>query len=362
MAVPIKIPDVGTTVEEITIVKWRKQKGEVIKRGEVIAEIETDKAVVELESIAEGKILEILFKEGDIVKQGTVIAYVGEETETISEISGKKSGVRISPALLNLAKRLGVDINTIKPSAADGIITRQDVLDAARKTTKEQKSLEDITEMTVHQRSLINTLNISLGVPVFHIISCIDMGMITEFRNNMVDKFYYDTFFVYACGRVIRNFPTMFSYIVDNRIVRRKEISISVAISKGEKLFTPVIHSADRKSLEEINRTLAELVKKVNEEKLLPEETEGACFLISNLGMYPVESFDAMVPPRHSGALAIGMVRKTAVVENDHIEIKSICKVTGSFDHRLVNGTIAAEFLKRVKEILESGRFKEMIR
>ncbi|HOK79794.1 MAG TPA: dihydrolipoamide acetyltransferase family protein [bacterium] len=356
MAVPIKIPDVGTTVEDITIVKWRKQKGDIIKRGEVIAEIETDKAVVELESIAEGKILEILFKEGDVVKQGTVIAYVGEETEAVPEIS--ESGISISPALINLAKRLGVDIKAIKPSAADGVITRQDILDAARKITKEQKSLENIIEMTVHQRALINTLNISSGIPVFHITSCIDMGMITEFRNRIED-IYYDTFFVYACARVIRNFPIMFSYLVDNKIVRRKEISISVAISKGEKLYTPVIHSADKKSLEEINRTIAELVKKVNEEKLLPEETKGACFLISNLGMYPVESFDAMIPPQHSGALAIGRVRKTAVVENDHIVIKSICKVTGSFDHRLANGTIAAEFLKQVKEILESGRFRE---
>ncbi len=361
MVTEIKIPDMGTTVEEVTIVKWRKGKGDFIKVGEIIAEIETDKAVVELESVAEGKILETLYEEGNTVKQGSVIAYVGKEGETIEE----KVSLKISPALKNLAAKLGVDISRIKASHPDGVITRNDILNAA-KTEKRRIFLPEkkYQEIPFHQRTVIKKVVKShLEIPPVHFVASIDMEKVMDFRNKMVEKnktrISYDAFFIFSCARCIKKIPVMSSYLSGEKIEKRQEISIALAVAYRDKLFTPVIRSADTKTLMDISNIIGTVVKKIEQGTISPEEMEGACFLVSNLGMYPVEQFTAIIYPGHSGALAIGKISKKFIVENDEPVVRNMCNITLSCDHRIINGSTAGLFLKEVKEFLENGLFME---
>jgi len=364
MAKAIKIPDIGTTVDEVTIVKLRKKPGDFIKIGEVIAEIETDKAVVELESIAEGKILEILCKEGETIKQGSVIAYVGKEGESLDNAE-KPPSLKISPALKNLALKMGVDISNIKPLGPGGTITREDILGAAKgkSNTKEKAGFEKIPS---YQKAVIRKVMKShLEIPPVHFITSIEMDRVIDFRNKVLEerriKIPYDVFFILSSARCIERFPVINSFISDEGIEKRQEISIGFAVGCEDKLFTPVIRSVDKKNLMDINSYVNNLVQKAHEGKILPEEMEGACFLISNLGMYPVEQFEAIIYPGHSGILAIGRISKRFVVEDNRPVIKNICNITLSVDHRIINGLTAGKFLKEVKEFLEKGQFEEEI-
>lgn len=361
MAIPIKIPDVGTSVDEVTLVKWRKQKGDFIRIGEVIAEIETDKAIIELESVAEGKILEILFNEGESVREGTIIAYVGEEGENIQGMTSK-----ISPSLKNLAMKLNVDISQIKSSSPDGVITRDDILKAAR----EKKARSDLAqekhsqEVSPHQKTIIKKVMKShLEIPSVHFVASINMDNVMDLRKLMIEKnkikIFYDAFFVFSCARCIRKIPVMNSFISGEKIEKKHEISIAVAVAYQDRLFTPVIPSADKKTLVDISIFIDNMIRKIEQGSISPQEMEGACFLVSNLGMYPVEQFNTIVYPGHSGALAIGKISKMLVVENDKPVIRNICKVTLSCDHRIINGSTAGEFLKELKETMEIGKFAE---
>lgn len=357
MAIAIKIPDVGTTVDEVTIVKWRKKKGEFVKRGEIIVEIETDKAVVEIESIAEGKILEILYKEGEIVKQGSVIAYVGDENEKVEEPYSK-----IPTSLKNLAERFGVDISKIKSSRADGMITRQDILNAARKKEDLTQNIvkEEKHEIPFHQKTIIKKVVKShLEIPPVHFVSEINMDRIIGLREKIFKenktKIFYDAFFVFSCARCIKKVPAMSSFISGEKIEKRKEISIAIAIAQDDKLFTPVIRSADTKTLIEINTSIENMIEKIKQSTISADEMENACFLISNLGMYPVEQFIPIIYPGHSGALGIGKIAKKFVIEDDIFVVRNMCKVILSCDHRLINGSVAGLFLRELKEFLENG-------
>jgi len=362
MAIQIKVPDVGTTVEEVTLIKWRKNQGDFIKKGEIIAEIETDKAVVELESIAEGKILKILCKEGDVIKKGETIAYVGDEGEVI-EIP-EKIQPKISPALKALADKLGVDLSKVKGSGPDGTITRKDILEARGKLADKQGMMEETVIMPDYQKSVMKTVIAShREIPPVHFTSFIDMEKVLEFREKILRqekiKIIFDAFFIFACSRAIKVFPEMQHYILEGTLRKRDQISIAFAVSSDRKLYLPVIRDCDRKSIMEIALQTNDIINRINEGKLLGDDVTSGCFLVSNLGMYPVEFFDAMIYPGHSGALAIGSISKKPVVVGDSIVIKNICNITLSCDHRIINGSVAVSFLKNVKDIIENGLFME---
>ncbi|MCX7704745.1 MAG: 2-oxo acid dehydrogenase subunit E2 [bacterium] len=357
MAIPIKIPDIGTTVEEVTIVRWRKKIGDFIKKGEIIAEIETDKAVVELESIAEGKIVDILYKEGETIKQGSVIAYVDRE----DGIDKERQFSKISPTLKNLAEKLGVNIDHIKINRPDGLITRDDILQAAKKSSE---TLPLRKQISLYQKTIIKKVTKShLEIPAVYFTSSIIMDKIIEFRANVLKekniKIYYDAFFIFSCAKCIGRMPVMNRFILGDSMGERERISIAFAASFKDRLFTPVIHNADCLTLFEINKNIDEMLRKIEQGTIRTEEMEGACFLISNLGMYPIDQFNAIIYPGHSGVLAIGKISKKFVIENDTPIIRNICNVTLACDHRIVNGTTAGQFLRELKDFMESGSFRE---
>lgn len=385
MATPIKMPDVGTTVEEIKLVRWLKKEGEDVRRGEALAEIETDKATFELESAAQGTLLRRLADEGQLVCQGEVIAYVGQPDEVLpdqadrdrqtqpepvasagaSAISNKASeNIRVSPMVRKLAEKTGVDLASIKGTGPNALITRQDVLSAGQAagqaTAPKHRTLSSLQAKVAKRVAQSHT-----EIPVVHFTTAIDMTEVINLREKVArekeKKLTYDSFFLYAVSRILKDFPLLRSVLDGETIVEHCEINLGLALSVEESLFLPVIKQADKKSVEDISRQVETLVEKASSSSLTPEDMADGCFMISNLGMYPVETFDAIIAPQQSAALAIASITKTAVAIGDALEIRPICHVTLSVDHRLINGRMAGEFLKSLKSLLEAGQFKGAI-
>jgi len=384
MATPIKIPDIGTNVEEVTLLKWRKTTGEQVARGDILAEIVTDKSVVELESVAEGVLLSQEAREGDVLKQGTVIAYVGSPGEkvlqpavgskekparnlqerqegTVSSGKATPQQIKISPAVRNLAERLGVDISQIQGTGQGGLITRQDVLDAkqsgigAGAAGRGEKSLGPAQLAVVR-----NVTRSHREIPPAHFTVVVDMEQIITMRKARADagtKIPFDAFIISAAARALKEFPQLRTKFGGAGVIEYSHINPSVAIAAGDDLFIATIRDAERKSVEEIGTEIFILSEKAKRHALGPAEMQDSCFLVSNLGMYPVESFDAIIYPEHSAALAVGRIAAEPVVREGVITARSVCRMTLSVDHRIVNGTTAAAFLARVKQILEIGEF-----
>jgi pyruvate dehydrogenase E2 component (dihydrolipoamide acetyltransferase) len=382
MAVEIKMPSLGTAVDEVRLINWAKDVGEPVKMGEVIAEVETDKAVTELESYAAGVVLSHLVQAGSTVEEGQIIAYVGSEGEQAPEEAGKAAaaeaapeskepaepetrsddGLRVSPIVRKLAAREGVQLTACTPSGPGGQILRADVLAAkegeSRPAAPAQASSEPIG-LSRNQRGVIKRITAShrQQVPI-HLNAYIDMTAALRLREELEHKagvkICFDAIFVWAVGRVLERFPRFKSRMEDGEPVAIAGSGVAVAISPGEELYTPTIPEAATRSYVEIDRDIRALAEKARAGKVTPAEMSGACFTISNLGMYPVSSFDMVVPPEQCAALAIGAIEHRITLEEGRLaSAPSVC-VTLTCDHRIINGRQAAELLTALKQEMET--------
>ena len=377
MATEIVMPDLGTAVDFVKIVRWLKAEGEAVRRGEPICEIETDKATVEMESFAEGVLLRRVAQEGEEVQQGAIIAYLGQPGETAPTGSGPASpaaqaaevrlvektapsgDVEVSPLVRNLARREGVDLSKVRGTGPAGRILREDVLRAksagaapAKGETRAAPPGLSACQRAVAQRVAQSHRQI---VPL-NLIGRIEMSAAQRLRESLVAggrKVSFDAIFLYAVSRVIRNFPRLFMYMEGEEPARHEKVDLGLAVSFGEDLFTPTVADADTKSLAEIDAQVRSLVEKARAGKLSPAEMSAACFTVSNLGMYPVQLFSVIVPPGQAAALAVGTIEETFLLSGGHVRSAPAASVTLSVDHRLINGREAAEFLAALKEFIE---------
>ena len=372
MATAIKMPDLGTTVDTVTLVKWLKNEGDTVERGEPLCEIQTDKAVNEVESIAKGVLLRQEVTEGSEIQQGTTIAYVGKEGETIDDgeavqpveaetvkveikTAVEKSGsVKISPMLRNLAKRKGVDVSKVHGSGPGGKITRDDIMQA-QDTAPDEKG----EPLSPGQRSVARQVAQSQReIPAIDLVAQIDMSAVTTLRTKLKEdsgqKISYDAIFVSAVAKAVKEFPHFRSSLVNENVICGDTANVGVAISFDHELFIPVIKGAANKTIPEIDAELQNLVEKAQQNKLTLDEMTGATITVSNLGMFQVKSFKMIVPPDQIAALSIGSTQALSVIEANESSIIQASLVTLSTDHRLINGREAAEFLTRLKEILET--------
>lgn len=376
MATSIKMPDLSTTADTVTLIKWLKKEGDSVKRGDLLCEIETDKATNGLESIAEGTILKILVEEGTEIGQGTIIAYIGvpgeqlpdttdklllSETERSTSQAAKSNGygLKVPPIIRNLADKYGVDIKTISGTGPLGRITREDVLKA--KDIKTSDKIPDINSkpLSANQTIIAHRVLQSIhNIPPIHLESKIDMTAVIKTRKTINvksgEKVYFDAFFVKALANVMRRFSHFRSRIENEQTIEISDVNIGVAISENYDLYIPVIRNSDTKTVTEINHELQQLAKKASENQLTKEDLTGATVSISNLGMFPIRSFQAVIPPDQISILSIGAIEETAIVKNGQITILPIAIITLTVDHKLINGREAGEFLAILKEEIES--------
>jgi pyruvate dehydrogenase E2 component (dihydrolipoamide acetyltransferase) len=357
----LRMPDLGTVEGSVTLVRWLKREGDAVALGEPLFEVETDKGVSQVECAAEGTLVSWLVAEGATVAAGDSIATIrghGESEHAAPSVRGAEPRAPLSaprgpaPVITALAAKHGVNLGSVKGTGPGGTITRQDVLEAqepphvppaAPTSSPAGSPLQSIVaaRMTQSHREK----------PVFHITAKVDMSRLISSRGSLR----FDAFFVKACADALVEFPAFRAYRMGDHAGRHQSLDIGVAIAVGDDLYAPAVRNPAGKGVREIAADIDGLVARAKEPALTAPESEGTCFLVTNLGMYPVESFDAVILPEHSAALAAGAAIPTPFSAGVGVHVAPLAALTLSVDHRLINGDAAARFLTRVKQLLEDG-------
>jgi pyruvate dehydrogenase E2 component (dihydrolipoamide acetyltransferase) len=385
--IPILMPQAGQSMEEGTILAWRVKEGDRIEVGQVIMEIETDKAAMDVEAVDAGRVAKIVAQEGDIVEVKVPVAYLAEEdvdieaylasagcgaatqvvpaTETLpaapetalpatekTAASISQSGrVKASPAARKIAEEKGVDLTSISAgSGPGGRIVSSDVEEAD--ITPTETRVHPLTKM---RKAIANNLLYSKqNIPHFYAKTTIDAGPLftTYIRAKEQFKCSINDFVTLACAKAVRQYPALRSQYDAIGIIEKPSVNIGIAVGTDEGLIVPVVLDADRMNLKEIAARTREIVESARNGKL--EGIGRGVFTITNLGMFGVEEFSAIINPPESAILAVGAIREGVVVENGQMRPTRLMTVTLSVDHRVIDGVIAAQFLKTLKELLEN--------
>ena len=352
------MPDMGTVEGQVTLVRWLKAEGDNVALGEPLFEVETDKGVSEVEAALAGVLLRRMVADGARVGAGETIAMIrrpGEPDEApagaapAASPSSSPARPRIAPTIRALAEKRGVNLETVRGTGPGGLITREDVLKAAGAATSAAPSGAPAQARTRNQDIVARKVSQShREKPVFHVTARVDMT--TAIACHQKQAASYDAIFVKAAGVALAEFPAF--------VGGREAIDVAIAIDIDDDLFAPAVRSPASRSAADISREIEALVSKAKARALGPADVEGTCFLVSNLGMFPVESFDAVIYPEHSAALAVGSMIHTPVSDGMSTVIAPIASLTLSVDHRFINGRAAARFVARVKQIVETGAFE----
>ncbi|MGK7389939.1 MAG: pyruvate dehydrogenase complex dihydrolipoamide acetyltransferase [Candidatus Cyclobacteriaceae bacterium M2_1C_046] len=414
----ITMPKMSDTMTEGTIASWLKKEGDKVSSGDILAEVETDKATMELEAYEDGTLLYIGPKEGEAVPIDGVIAIIGEkgadyqkllkaheqkaasedkeekeeEQEVVKEeakevvtssVKGEneeatqteEGRVKASPLARKMAEELGYDISKIKGSGDHGRIVKRDVEEykpaAEAPAAKEDKGAAPVQIPQVVGEEQYEEKNISqmrktiakrlaeskYSAPHFYLTMEIDMDKAIEARKSMNEfspvKLSFNDLVIKACAVALRQHPKVNSSWRGDKIRYNKHVHIGVAVAVEEGLLVPVVRFADNKSLSHISAEVKQLGEKAKNKQLQPSEWEGNTFTISNLGMFGIEEFTAIINPPDSCILAVGGIKETPVVKNGQVVPGNRMKVTLSCDHRVVDGASGAAFLQTVKNLLE---------
>ena len=379
MAVPLRMPDMGTVEGRVTLVRWLKSDGDAVALGEPLFEVETDKGVSEVEAAMAGVLERRVAAEGASVAAGDTIAYVRRYGENAAPPEGAgiqrpaapasrrvepapppvgPAARRTAPVITALAAKWGVDIDSIRGSGPGGTVTRDDVLrsrdDILAERLRPSRALPLAQSIIAAKVSRSNREK-----PVYHVHTRVDMSRVAAARRQdaaVVGRApRFDAFFVKAAAVSIAQSPVFRTFLAGDAVGEHTAIDIAVALGIGDELYAPAVRGADRKSVVDISLEIAALTERAASHSLSTRDSDDSCFLVSNLGMFPVESFEAIIYPDHAAALAVGTVTRSPVAEGEAVRIAPLVHLTLSVDHRLINGAAAACFLARMKQVLENG-------
>lgn len=422
-ATVITMPKMSDTMEEGTIASWLKKVGDDVSSGDILAEVETDKATMELESYEDGKLLYIGVEAGNSVAVDGIIAVIGEEGADYGKLvkaheSGGSSGpgeekkeasekeeqksvqasdkvpsatpqatsdtttdggrIKASPLAKKIAEEKGFDLSQIKGSGDNGRIVKRDVENHTPQATLQSTSESSVSssapvyeipqvvgeesyeELAVSQMRKVIAKRLAeskFTSPHFYLTMEIDMDKAIEARKSMNElspvKISFNDIVIKAAAAALRQHPDVNSAWLGDKIRKNKHIHVGVAVAVDEGLLVPVVRFADNKSLAHISTEVKELAKKAHDKKLQPSDWEGNTFTISNLGMFGIEEFTAIINPPDACIMAVGGIKQTPVVKNGEITVGNVMKVTLSCDHRVVDGAVGSAFLKTFKGLME---------
>lgn len=428
MAEKIEMPKLSDTMEEGVIASWNVKEGDKVESGDVIAEVETDKATMEVEVFDAGTILKILVNEGDAVPLGGTMAIIGEEGEDISDLlegdekedekeseekeaetkseeaSASENGeskkeafdpilgdidkkkepadekeepsdsteddgrIKASPLARNMAKEKGINLSDVKGSGPDGRVIKKDIeeyepSEEPSKPSVEVPSFEDTESEDIKvsqmRKAIARRLSESkFSNPHFYETVDVDMESAIAARKKLNEvsevKISFNDIVVKAASAALRRHPDVNSSWLGDKIRKHGDVNVAVAVAIDEGLMTPVINHSDKKNLRQISVETKELAGKARDRKLQPEEMEGSTFTISNLGMFGIEEFTAIINPPNACILAVGAIRDVPVVKDGEVVPGKRMKMTLSSDHRIVDGAKAAAFLNTLRQMLEN--------
>jgi len=405
-AMLITMPKMSDTMQEGTISTWLKKVGDVIKSGEIIAEVETDKATMELESYEDGTLLYIGVAAGDSIPVDGVIAVIGEkgadfdtllkahqsgdssEPEAVAESPAAKEAtpaptensssapvatssgdrVKASPLAKKMAEEKGFDISKVNGSGEGGRIVKRDVenfVPAAAASPVATSSAPTLGQESFHEEKVSQMRKViakrlaesKFGAPHFYLTMEINMDKAIEARKSMNEvapvKISFNDMVIKASAVALRQHPKVNSSWLGDKIRYNDHIHIGMAVAVEEGLLVPVIRFADSLSLSQISNQAKSLGGKAKNKELQPKDWEGNTFTISNLGMFGIDEFTAIINPPDACILAVGGIKETVIVKDGQMQIGNIMKVTLSCDHRVVDGAVGSAFLLTLKSLLE---------
>ncbi|OAM03798.1 MAG: branched-chain alpha-keto acid dehydrogenase subunit E2 [Wolbachia endosymbiont of Dactylopius coccus] len=409
MPIEILMPALSPTMSKTggKIVKWCKKEQDKVEIGDVIAEIETDKAIMEFESVDEGVLAKILVSEGTSgVPVNQLIALMLEEGEdksaldlasaintkvekeveadfsvssnpSISSSSSMSSQcvtlgskkedratenrIKVSPLAKKIAQNEGVDIKRLKGTGPYGRIIKADVLEFLDQTKSYERFEENTTVEVSNMRQVIakRLVESKQNIPHFYLTVDCHVDKLISLKNevnsaNENNKVTINDLIIKAVAFSMKKFPDINSSWIDTKIVKYSNIDISIAVALEDGLITPIVKNADEKSVLSISKEVKDLVNRARSGKLRPEEFQGGGFTISNLGMFGIKTFSAIINPPQSCIMAVGASKKQPVVISEKIEIAEVMTVTLSVDHRAVDGALGAKFLNAFKYYIEN--------
>ncbi|MCG7521258.1 pyruvate dehydrogenase complex dihydrolipoamide acetyltransferase [Ruegeria sp. Ofav3-42] len=427
MPTEILMPALSPTMEEGTLAKWLVKEGDTVSSGDLLAEIETDKATMEFEAVDEGTIGKILIPEGtEGVKVNTVIAVLLEDGESADDIANtpakapeaapaaagneaaapaaseapapapaapaKADGGRIfaSPLARRIAAQKGLDLAQITGSGPHGRIVKADVEGATATAPAaapapvaaaaapaaapagpsadavarmyEGREYEEIKLDGMRKTIAARLSEAKQTIPHFYLRRDIKLDALLKFRSQLNKqlegrgvKLSVNDFIIKAVANALQQVPACNAVWAGDRVLQLKPSDVAVAVAIEGGLFTPVLQDADTKSLSALSTEMKDLAARARERKLAPHEYQGGTFAVSNLGMFGIDNFDAIVNPPHAGILAVGTgVKKPVVGDDGELTVATVMSVTMSVDHRVIDGALGAELLKAIVENLEN--------
>jgi pyruvate dehydrogenase E2 component (dihydrolipoamide acetyltransferase) len=405
----VLMPRLSDTMEEGVLSQWVKREGDQVRKGDVLAVIETDKAAMEMEAYDEGVLTRILVAEGTAVPIGTPIGVIGEavaEAAAPSPVPAPDNPERAvvlpvapaprpgaeaaparrppaSPLARKLARERGVDLSTVQGSGPGGRIVQADIEQAARDGNPPASSspltvgtpqpvfaavaplalateeAEEIPLTTVRRLTAQRLAASAREAPHFYLTVVAEASQLLAFRaqangrRGAAVKISVTDLLIRACATALAAHPEVNASWDETRILRHRHVSIGIAVAIEDGLIVPVVRDAGRKTLTEIAREARDLTTRARSRKLTPDELTGGTFTISNLGMYGIRQFTAVINPPQAAILAVGEAVRQPVVRGDQVVIGTTMTLTLSIDHRAVDGAAAAGFLTRLRELIE---------
>ena len=393
MASRVVMPKLTDTMEEGVVVKWKKREGDVVGSGDVLAEIETDKAVMDLEAFASGTLRRVLVNEGTTVKAGALIAVIAEPDEDIravladsvapatsvvripeskkdaasrsaspapgppSSLGEEKDRIKASPRAKAMAAERGIDLSTVTGSGPGGRIVEEDVMKAGEAGVSRATGATDRPLSQMRKAIARTTTQSKAPVPHFYLTTDIAMEEAETLRARLKQSRRshpsLTDMIVKAAALALTRHPEINVSYAGDRLRQHGSIDIGIAVGLDDGLIAPVLRNCGSKALEDIAIESRELIERARNKRLQPHEYSGATFSVSNLGMFDVENFIAIIMPPEAAAIAVGSVRDVAVAVAGDVKAGRRMKVTLSCDHRALDGVQGAKFLKEFKRILE---------
>lgn len=407
MATKVHMEALSPTMEEGRVAKWLKHEGDAVKTGDTLAEVETDKAVMELVARADGTLLKVVSGEGQTVPVGTVVAWIGKPGEAAggataaaptpapatvaaaaaapkavpasvpASVASSGGRVKASPLARRVAEERGVDLKLVSGSGPGGRVVMRDVESVGPGTAvaaaapapgprppvpaRTGTPYEDVP-LTQIRKTIAQRLSTSLGpVPHFFLTSDVDMERAAEAREALNQqlgdrgKVSYNDIILKATALALRKHRACNAWYQDDHIRYWNDVHLGMAVAVEDGLITPVIRNTDLKTLLDIGAEARELAGRARNRRLKPEEYTGSTFSVSNLGMFDIEHFTAVINPPEAGILAIGSIALRPVAGPDGaVSVRRRLRLTMSCDHRVIDGATGAQFLQTLKQMLEN--------
>jgi pyruvate dehydrogenase E2 component (dihydrolipoamide acetyltransferase) len=395
MVTEVVMPKMGYDMTEGTIVRWRKHEGDEVKRGDIIAEVETSKVTVEVEAYSSGILRKILVPEGQTVPVGEVVAIIADRDEPIPGVTEKAAPrdrapqavktaptpegaeeeaprIPASPIARRMAREQGLDLRQVMGTGPGGRIIKEDIETFLAKRPAEAPTpspapVAAVSHEIPYEERELSRLRQTIArrmaeskrvAPHFYVTSEIDMTEALKLRQGLnaigeAAKISVTDMLVKAAAKTLQEFPEVNASFADGKIRVYRRINIGIAVALDQGLVTPVLPDCDKKPLAQIAREAKELVERARTGRMRPEDLTPGTFTISNLGMFDVDEFVAVINPPEAAVLAVGSVIPRPVVVGGEVRVADRVRVTLSADHRVIDGAVAARFLQRYKVFLE---------